>query len=969
MVAGTRVHAAGETLTFGEVLKRYRRAAGLTQEMLAERAGYSTVYVSMLERGQRAPLPSTVQALADALALGARDRAGLQAAARSGERSGGGSSLAGRQAELDVLSRHLLGEGPPVLLLAGEPGIGKSRLLGEVAGRAAMDGMTVLSGGCLRRGGQEPYAPLLDAIQHYIREVSPDQLRSDLQGCAWLVRLLPELAAAPIEPLPSWSLSADGEHRLMSQAIVRFLQNVGGPSGTLLVLDDLQWAGTDALDLLSLLARAAADASVRLIGAYRDTEVTSRHPLSGMLADLAQSGLARHVSLAPLSPDDTEALLEELLAGVRVSPTVRERTLRRTGGVPFFVVSCAQALRLAAESAAADELPWDLAQSVRQRLAALSERAEETLGVAAVIGRQVPIEILLAASGIDEDAVLDDVEQACRLRLLEEDGESGYQFTHDVVREVVEHDLSAARRALLHRRIGTALEARNPGAVESLAYHFTRSGDHARAILYLERAGDTARAQHATAAAEGYYRELVDRLDSLGGDRQAAGAREKLGDALSVLGRYDEALTVFERAAEQYRRMGETEGEARAAAHIGRLHARRGSPEEGIARLEPLRDYLALAGTSRGLAKLNAALAPLYLARERYRDQLAAAEVAADFARAADDRRLLAEAEVWRGCALNQLGHWEEGHSVQEAAIPLCESVSDLASLSHALNDVAFAHEAAGRFARSRFYKERALEVAERLGDPAGIANMAFRCGQLAFLQGAWGDAEAFFLRARSLVDLIGSTAIAPYPHFGLARLALARGVVDEARAHAQTCLTAARHSDDRQAIQAATGLLAQCDLVQGHVMPARDRLAALEGQEDGLALYSVAPIIAEAFLRCGELTAAREWAARGLEQALARQNQVDLVEALRVHALVLGTDSAEEAMAATEEALVRARGAGYPFGEAQVLRTQAEIMAAHGDGDTAADRYTEAERIIAALRGCASENTPQSNPVAVDPR
>ncbi|MBV9282576.1 MAG: AAA family ATPase, partial [Chloroflexi bacterium] len=250
---------------FGDLLKQYRRAAGMTQEALAERAGYSTVYVSMLERGRRLPLDATIQTLAGALALDARDRAALRALAGGAGHPAGGTAggpsappLVGRERERAVLERHLAGEGPPLLLMAGEPGIGKTSLLRETRALGASRGWRVLDGGCLRRGGQDPYAPLLEAIQRHLRDHDDDQLRADLRGCAWLVRLLPELADGPIEPLPAWSLPPERERRLMDEAVVRFLANVAGPAGTLLLLDDLQWAGVDALDLLALLARTSA---------------------------------------------------------------------------------------------------------------------------------------------------------------------------------------------------------------------------------------------------------------------------------------------------------------------------------------------------------------------------------------------------------------------------------------------------------------------------------------------------------------------------------------------------------------------------------------------------------------------------------------------------------------------------------------------------------------------------------------
>jgi predicted ATPase len=303
----------------------------------------------------------------------------------------------------------------------------------------------------------------------------PAQLRADLRGCAWLVRLLPELAEGPIEPLPAWTLPAAQERRLMVEAVARFLANVAGPIGTLLVLDDLQWADPDALDLLATLARSASEVPVRVLGAYRDTEVQAQDALSVMLADLAHAGLAARRVLGPLASEEAAQLLEGLLGdGDDETRVLRAQVLRRAGCVPFFVVSCAQGLQQdALEERREDAVPWDVAQSVRQRVAALPERARAVLGVAAVVGRVVPSTLLAGAAARPEDEVAAAFDAACRARLLEEQGEEAYQFAHDVIREVVEADLGAARRAMLHRRVAEALE-QEPGEPPIEAPQFGR---------------------------------------------------------------------------------------------------------------------------------------------------------------------------------------------------------------------------------------------------------------------------------------------------------------------------------------------------------------------------------------------------------------------------------------------------------------------------------------------------------------
>ena len=199
---------------FGSLLKRLRVAAGLTQEALAERAGLSVRAISDLERGvNRAPHDDTLQLLVEALSLHPADRAALLAATQQPADSsftllrgkgqisaleGAAPAFVGRQNELAALDRHLAGDGPPILLLAGEPGIGKSRLLREATQAAPGYGLRSLEGGC-QRSGQDPYQPIVRALSRYIWTQPHEQLRSDLQECAWLTRLLPEIHAGLVE--------------------------------------------------------------------------------------------------------------------------------------------------------------------------------------------------------------------------------------------------------------------------------------------------------------------------------------------------------------------------------------------------------------------------------------------------------------------------------------------------------------------------------------------------------------------------------------------------------------------------------------------------------------------------------------------------------------------------------------------------------------------------------------------------
>jgi transcriptional regulator with XRE-family HTH domain len=266
---------------FGHLLKCHRLARGLTQEALAARAGVSVRAISDLERGiNRAPRGDTLRLLTKALALRTADRLALTAVTRrpdassfalllqgrssAGEEQGRRASASIRrsvsgidpQDALAALGSHLAGEGPRVLLVTGGAESGRSCLLRVVALGALGVGLRVVEGGC-QRHGRQLYVPLLPAWKAYIEAQPPAELRADLRVCGWLARLLPELVGEGLDPLPIQDLPAAQERRVMGEAVARFLTNSAGPTGTLLLLYDLQWADPEALELCWSRARGA----------------------------------------------------------------------------------------------------------------------------------------------------------------------------------------------------------------------------------------------------------------------------------------------------------------------------------------------------------------------------------------------------------------------------------------------------------------------------------------------------------------------------------------------------------------------------------------------------------------------------------------------------------------------------------------------------------------------------------------
>jgi tetratricopeptide (TPR) repeat protein len=962
--------------TFGDLLRRHRRAAGLTHAQLAERAGLSIRAISDLERGiNRRPRQDTLRLLAEALGLSPAERAALLAALHQPAAlappaapapDAGAPPLVGRAHELELIARHLARQGPAtILFLAGEPGIGKSRLLAEATQRATASGWSVLAGGCHRRSGQEPYAPLLAALAHALAALAPAQRRAALRGCAWLVKLLPELAAET-EPLPGWPLPPEQERRLLFGAVGRLLANLAGTAGTLLLLDDLHWAGPDALDLLVALVRApgfaaspAAPTPLCLIGAYRDTELTAHSALAVLVTDLAREGRAARLSLGPLPARDAAELLGALLgAEAAEDAALRAQVLARAGGVPYFLVSCAHGVRAGVlrGNEQQGDIPWDVAASIHQRVAALSPAAQDLLGAAAVVGQHAARSLLSTVAqqpGREEAEVLAALDVACEARLLAEEGD-GYVFTHDLVREVVMAYLGSARRTALHRRIAEAIE-RGPGEppAELLAYHYGRADVAEKAVVYLERAGDRAQAIHAYAEAEDYYRQLVERLDALGRAVDAAGACEKLAALLITRVRYAEALDVLERAVETYRTAGDSEAQARTLAQIGLAHASRGTPHEGLARLQPALRRFEAGGASPGLVALYAALADLYFRSGRYAEQLTAADRAAELAQMIGDAHLLAVAQGKRGIGLYHLGRLDETIAALAETIRLAEATGDLRTLSRALNNIAAPYHARGEIAQSLPYITRALAVAERMGDPAWTAFLTDRCGEIRFSLGQWDEAHLDYERAVAMMRELGASWESAYPLLLLGQLLLARGEWEAGAASLDEAIARAQQSDDLQALRMAQSALAERDLVEGHPAAALERLAPLLDRPGQREMYAtmLLPLLAWAHLEQDEPAQAEPLLAQAVARATAAGFRWALVDALRVRGMLATRRRQwQQAEAALAEALDLARAMGYPYGALKALYASGLLHAQMGQPAPARERFEQALTICTRL-------------------
>jgi tetratricopeptide (TPR) repeat protein/transcriptional regulator with XRE-family HTH domain len=971
--------------TCGQLLQRYRMLAGLTQEELAERAGYSGNYIGKLEQDQRELPAAAADRLATVLGLPDYDRAALRAAR---ERRQGGRGLpvrllAGRDAEMAQIRQLLAGTGPPVLLLAGEPGMGKTRLLEEAASRAAGGGWGVARGGCLRRA-QDAYAPLSGALDDALQRLPTGQRAEALRQAGRMDLLLPELAPpggpGPAEGGAPTGVQPEQQRRLLVSSAGRLLRAVAGPAGTLLILDDLHWAGPDAVDLLAALLAAAGSPPLRVIGAYRDSETAAR--LDEFVADLARASLVRVLPLGPLTDADAGRLLLQLAPQGEQMPAVLPAIVRRAGGVPFFLVSYAEQVRGGAEGGAPLAVPWTVAQVVGQRLAVLPGAAKELLSVAAVAGQVVPHTLLAQVTGSDEEQVLQAVETTLEARLLAEDGPDRYRFTHDLIRETVENGLSAARRRRLHRRIGQALEHQPGASAESLAFHFSHSGEDGTAAGYLELAGDQAQQRVAYAAAAEFYAAAAARLEVAGRPAEVAPVTEKQGMAWHRAGRYDAAITALEDALAGYREVGDAEAVARVTGRLANAHYRRGTSHDALGELAGMAEgdpALAPGAASPGTLTWWEGLLLLLYAEGSYAKMVTLGRSLAQAGRAADNSQMQAIGTRVEGGALIHLGRLAEGAALMAAALPADPQPGDERAVQ-AASLLGAAYLSMGSLDHCAALSERMLAAAEQAGDQLVIGMNTAMLAGVCYVRGDWDRGRDLAGRAQECFAASSSPVAVRWVGL-LAPALIWHGAWDQARAYLEGSLHTARSVQLVSIEWTALTHLADLDLLDGRPQDAVTRLRSVTADRPLPAVEDLTwdtpvellSVLAEAHLQVGDLNHARAYAGRAVDHARRMGAWVQGIRALQVHGMVLARDGHHDlARAAYQEGLDRARAMPFPYGQARLLHAHGLLDRQQQDHAAAHAKFAQALAILerlgadndaGRLRQAIAHTPPRQNP------
>jgi DNA-binding SARP family transcriptional activator len=791
--------------------------------------------------------------------------------------------LVGREEERATLLARLeatIGGRGGLMLVEGEAGVGKTRLVQELARDAEWRGVEAHWGRGWELAELPPYGVLREPLQTALSPLRAGQLAELVKG-EWLREaslVLPELAEWLPDLPPLLGLGPEQQRARLLEGLSRTVLALGQIAPYLLILDDLQWADDGTLSALAYLAPRLAESRVLVIGSYRGEDAREQPAIWEVLQALDQASGRQRLLLTRLTAVQTGELARRGLGLAAGIPTFEERLYHETEGNPLFVLETLRALQdeglLYRDEAGKWSISWDepttgyaylllpagVCQVINRRLARLGVTERAALDVAAVLGGDFDFTLLAQASRLNVQVALTLVSELLRQRFLVEEP-SAYRFSHDKIRQATYVGIEKAERRRLHRQAGQALELLYPERIEQLARHFSLGQVWDRAVEYNRQAGQQARAVYAATEAIGYYDRALEARTHLRPPDESLGLSlyEERGRICQDTGRLDQAEADFQAACDFAEQTGNQTGQARILNHLSYLQFQRG----------------------------------------HFSSAMEIAQQALDLATAVGLPSEIATGLFNKANALRNLGHYQTAIGFYEPAVAMYEELDDQAHLADALNRMGAALYHLGDYAGGQIAMERSLVIRRRLDDRVGVSYSLINLGTLYYYQGQFARDQEVAREASEIADAIG----------------------------------------DLYGEDAALGNLGHAILEQGDpalAVPLLQR--ALEiGREIGDRAIEpdVLTQLGRAYHLLGDLKQAQEMLEEALETASISivRNQLPLIRVYLAQ-LLLTTDQGNEALNEARIGLQEAEGIGEPWQRGVSHRVMGEVAAHVGSGE-----------------------------------
>jgi DNA-binding CsgD family transcriptional regulator len=857
------------------------------------------------------------------------------------------------------------------LLLAGEAGIGKSRLIAEIKTGIRRDTALALQGNCFEPDRSLPYGPLIDALRALLAIISPAELMRDAGTYAnEYARLLPELAAYLPPGAVAPVISAEQEKRRLFEALVQLLTRLSARQPLLFVAEDIHWADDTSLEFLAFLARRLTRLPILLLLTYRSDEQHAQ--LRHFLAQLDRERLASEIALAPLTPDEVE---EMLLVIFELQRPVRHEFLdamyNLTEGNPFFIEEVLHALLADDEIYYSGEgwerkplhdlnIPRSVQDAVRRRSERLSATARQTLAFASVIGQRFEFTLLQHLTGNDEAALLDLLKELIAAQLVVEQSAERFAFRHALTRQAVYSELLERERRTMHRTIAAVVEALYADELESrlseLAYHTCQAGEWARSLEYARRAGERALALYAPHAALEQFTQAITAAHHL--DVPVAPAiYQARASAYETLGDFEHARSDLEIALTLAHESDDIATEWGALLDLGLLWAGRDYTRTGeyyqraLTLADTLGEPVKRARTLNRLANWHLNTDDPVMAKTLHAEALTIFEAADNARGVAETLDLLCMASILSDDLNDAVGYGQR-------AIEMLRALDDRQPLSSSLITLPFVAAlrqsqtmtlAPTTLSEATRSAEEGLRIAREMGWRGGEANALWVVGLCLSARGEFGRGMASTTSALAIAKEIEHRQWMAASYCTLGELAYELYALALAREYLEQGLKLAHTINSTHWIRENTAVLAATYIAQGNLEAAEEALDA--GAPVGIVMETVGQRLS--WVTRGELALAqgRPEVALDIAGRLAGNVSPDgqygmpMVAILRGKALTAldRLDEAESWLSAAEQHL-RAQGARTSLRRA--LTHLAALYQRMGHADDAARTANEAREL-----------------------
>jgi DNA-binding CsgD family transcriptional regulator/tetratricopeptide (TPR) repeat protein len=876
------------------------------------------------------------------------------------------AEFVGRGPELaalrETLERAADGRSSAVFL-AGDSGVGKSRLLGELESAASDRGARVLNGECVALAeGELPYAPLRSALRGLAGTLEHDDLGRMLgSGRDELARLVPELGGPETRGPAELGTPESGAQARLFELVLSLLVRLSDEEPVVVAMEDIHWADSSTLDFLAFLIANTRHERLLLVCTYRSDELHRRHPLRPFLARHERPPAVERIDLSAFTPQELDAQLEGILGGPS-DPDLVARLYERTGGNPFF------AEELLAASADASELPASVRDALLLRIEVLPERAQEALRLAAAHGQHISHRLLASASDLGDGELDAALRDALTHHILIERDAGTYAFRHALLQETLESDLLPGERAGLHLALARAIEAdpklaSNDGrAAAELYRHWLGAHRLAEALAAAVRAAREAEEVYAFAEATDHLERALELWESVDDAAERAGMDEAELYALAaetayLSGRGQDAIRLVEVALSKADPAADVHRAALLRERLGRyVWPTSGDTERALRVYQEAVDLLPADEPRPELARVLAGLGQILMLTGRPDESMRHCQRAIAVARQVGARAEEAHALNTLGSDFAHLGERSRGIEALRESLRISDELGELESLTRGYVNLG---EMLDQDADFEAALELALEGARR-AEELGLREARFMCE---------GEAATRALKLGRLaeVDRLTEMASERPPSLaklnqcaGRARLEIQRGRLAEAESSLAAAMEATPYAPGPTWIEPLASARVEFELLRGDSSEAR-RLGeeALEAAAAGEYVAFTARLhaltaracanLAEAARAARDPAAARE-AAEGARAALDRLDPLLEPQAWRgsppaeslAHRELCAAESGRAAGTADadEWAAVAERWneVGLPLEEAYARLREAEARLAEGDRDGAND-------------------------------